>query len=573
MSAVAVALLSGVVAGNLFPVPQGMEPNVGFWLRVYTEWPTNRYAIHDDQRLDVVYDVIEATDGRSTTVRNAKSEVEAALARLDEKRPGSESGLTGIDLKVHRALAGLARDPQRFARARGHVRHQKGQRDRFAEALRTSGRYRGQIEQVLEEHGVPRELIALVFVESMWQLGARSYSGATGFWQFMHATGREYLNINDVVDERRDPIIASYAAASYLRSAIKRLEVWPVAITSYNYGMNGMARAVESVGTHDLAAIFRSYRSGSLGFAAKNYYTEFLAALRVWKNPKRYFPDVNPGRPWRYDVVRLPAPTTATALVKAGVVSDADLKQLNPALSREALAGRVKLPQGMSLRIARGGDRVFAQRFARIPAAQRRVVRGSDKVHTVKPGDNITRIARRYKVTTGQVLSANNLRRDQSIHPGMQLRIPPRSVSTTQLPEARGIKVAALPPVVATPEPVAAAPEPTTAAPEPVAVAVQDKPPAAPRGSVDASPRARKPDRSRRPVVKRMRQGSRRIVVVAGPASAGEEFLPRQLEAMVAVDVVSGRWPLPPVDTTTGLPRAHNPAGPRQSAALLQPGP
>ncbi|MBN2358172.1 MAG: lytic transglycosylase domain-containing protein, partial [Deltaproteobacteria bacterium] len=301
-----------------------MDANVRFWLRVYTEWPTNRYAIHDDERLEIVYRVVAANSGHEASVKRAKAEIEAALARLDQKRPASERGLTGADLEVFRALAGSA-DPRRFARARGHVRHQKGQRDRMAEALRESGRYRQQMEAIFDEYRLPRELLAIAFVESMFNLQARSWSGALGIWQFLKGTGREYMNLNAVVDERRDPLVSTHAAANYLRASHKRLGAWPVAITSYNYGNNGMARAVQACGTTDLPTIFRCYRKGSMGFAAKNYYTEFLAALQVLRRPEAFFSEVTPRSRWRYDLIRLPAAVAATELVRTRAISASDL--------------------------------------------------------------------------------------------------------------------------------------------------------------------------------------------------------------------------------------------------------
>ena len=366
LTAALLLVLANPAAPADFPTPTDLQANVGFWLRVYGEWPTNRYAIHDDQRLDVVYQVIAATDGRSDVVKNAKANVEQTLADLDARRPSTEAGLQGLQLQVYRAWASVSHDPARFAHARGHVRHQKGQRDRFEQALRDSGRYRTHIEAILKEHGLPPELLAVVFVESMFATHARSYSGATGIWQFMRATGREYLNINSVVDERRDPILATYAASQYLRSAYRRLGHWPLAITSYNYGMNGMARAAKATGSNDLARIFASYRSGTMGFAAKNYYTEFVAALTIWREPGRYFPHVKPRPPWRYEVVQIPASTTASALIRAGALDKKYLDNYNPALTREALSGRVALPAGLTLRVPPGHSGRFNQSLSRM---------------------------------------------------------------------------------------------------------------------------------------------------------------------------------------------------------------
>ena len=88
-----------------------------------------------------------------------------------------------------------------------------------------------------------------------------------------------YELINAVVDERKDPVLSTLAAARYLHNSKQRLGSWGAAITAYNYGTNGMERAVHRLGTSDLETILREHTSKSFGFAAKNYYAEFLASL------------------------------------------------------------------------------------------------------------------------------------------------------------------------------------------------------------------------------------------------------------------------------------------------------
>lgn len=511
-----------------FPTPRGMEGNVRFWLRVYTEWPTNRYAIHDDEQLDIVYRVVAANSGREARVKQAKAEVEAALARLDKTRPTTDQGLTGADLEVFRALAGST-DAGRFARARGHVRHQKGQRDRMAEALRESGRYREQIDGVFDEFGLPRELMAIAFVESMFNLGARSWSGALGIWQFLKGTGREYMNLNAVVDERRDPIVSTYAAANYLRSTYKRLGAWPVAITSYNYGNNGMARAVQACGTTDLPTIFRCYRKGGMGFAAQNYYTEFLAALQVMRQPAKFFPEVTARPRWRYDVIRLPATVSASELVQAQAIDASELAAFNPALTREALAGQVKLPYGMALRVPPGRGPAAIAAFANISGLKPGNV-AAGKTHLVGRGDTIFGLAQRYGISPGELVAANHLPPYHKLVPGVQLAIPAKHAGTTLLPEARALAIPTLPGY--TGPAIAVRPKPTAVEPVVARAPREDKPPL--------------------PSVHSLRIPGGRAILVAGPPIAIPDLAGRELAAELAVDVVTGSPPLPEIDVVTG---------------------
>lgn len=541
-----------------FPLPAALAANGHFWLRVYSEWSTGDYAIHDDRQLDVVYSIVKANDGRSPVVKQAKAEVEAALRRLNKQHPKKADALSGIDRQVFQAWAAHKKDPGRFARGMGHVRHQKGQRDRFALALVEAGRLRGHIETILSAHNVPPELLALVFVESMFKPHARSYSGAVGLWQFMPYTGREYLNINGLVDERRDPIVASYAAASYLRSAYKRLGSWPVAITSYNYGMNGMARAVKAVGRSNISSIVQKYRGGRLGFAAKNYYTEFWAALEIWKNPKKYFPKVKAGKSWRYDLLRVPQGLRLNKLVQSGVVSSKRLAALNPALSQKALTGRTALPHGFALRLPKGASAAAKKAIAKMPGLGRSAASAKVRSYKVRRGDSLIGIARRHGLNTGQLLAANGLDFHATIYPGQNLRIPAKTSGFTLLPEARGLAVLG--------------PTPGTAPSEAVAVAKAATPTAANPTAVTAQPRQSRPSARQkkhrhkahkaiaalppRPRVYRFRRGKKRYLVLAGPAVKDLNPVPRRSDTALlisAVDLVNAAAQLPKIDLLVGF--------------------
>jgi len=417
-----------------FPLPRAIAPSTRFWVRIFTEWGDGEYAIHDAVNPSVVYRVVKAGHGRAPAVKRAKKKIERSLRRLAKRRPRSARGLRGVDREVFKAWSG-SRDPRRFTRARGQVRAQRGQADRFAAALHESGRYRAEIEATLEERGVPRELIAIAFIESMFQLGVRSHAGAMGAWQFMPATGREYLNINPVVDERRDPIIATQAAAGYLRTAHKRLRSWPLAITSYNYGMGGMAKAVRKARTRDLDKILRRYKGKRIGFAVKNYYAEFVAALHVIERAEICFPDTEPAPAWEYEVVRLPRALSTKQLVEAEALSQRVLADLNPALSSAALASKVRLPRRMTLRVPLGMGTHFNDALFIAGHGRDRERRAKRRVHVVRNGDNVTRIAQAHGVAVGAVLAANNLTWDSPIYPNMRLAIPEQGSGTTVLSE------------------------------------------------------------------------------------------------------------------------------------------
>ena len=138
------------------------------------------------------------------------------------------------------------------------------------------------MQHVLVEEGVPSEIAALPFVESMFNTGARSYAGAAGIWQLMPATARGLgLKVSRADDERTDVLKATRAAAKMLRKNYQILGTWPLAITAYNHGPNGMRRAVTLVGSTDLVYLIDNYEKSTWGFASKNFYAEFVAATTV----------------------------------------------------------------------------------------------------------------------------------------------------------------------------------------------------------------------------------------------------------------------------------------------------
>jgi membrane-bound lytic murein transglycosylase D len=147
------------------------------------------------------------------------------------------------------------------------------------------------MERIFRAEGLPLELTRLPLVESCFDVEAYSKVGAAGIWQFMPATGRLYaMDVNDSVDERRDPIASTRAAARFLRHNYEALEdSWPLAITAYNHGPAGIRRAISATGTTDIGVIVGRYDGPAFGFASRNFYAEFLAALDVDRHREAWF--------------------------------------------------------------------------------------------------------------------------------------------------------------------------------------------------------------------------------------------------------------------------------------------
>jgi membrane-bound lytic murein transglycosylase D len=209
------------------------------------------------------------------------------------------------------------------------------------------------MEQIfVSEYGLPKELTRLPFIESSFDYTAYSSVGAAGIWQFMPRTARSHhLRVGAQIDERRDPIKATRAAAEYLRSAYRSLGSWPLAITSYNHGVGGVRSKVSKAGTDDLAEIIEHPTERYFGFASSNFYPEFLAALEIFDDHKRYFPEIVVEPPLRVVSYPLRSAMSAAYVARQLGMPIEELREANYAILEPVWLGRAKIPAGYTLRV------------------------------------------------------------------------------------------------------------------------------------------------------------------------------------------------------------------------------
>ena len=194
--------------------------------------------------------------------QEAKSCREKVTAALQNIASQPESTWTKNEMEIRELFK--AAPPEAMDGAIDRVRFQQGQKERFIEGLQRSGMYLDTIRAILQQYGIPPRLAYLPHVESSFNTEAYSKVGAAGLWQFMRGTGRLYgMQIDYSIDERRDPVTATIAAAKYLSSSYQEFKSWPLAITSYNHGVYGVKRAVNQTGSKDLAVIIQKYSSRS----------------------------------------------------------------------------------------------------------------------------------------------------------------------------------------------------------------------------------------------------------------------------------------------------------------------
>jgi len=359
--------VAGPVLGatDAFPRPPELEPAVHFWVRVYTEIDTDSGFLHDDEDLSVVYETLHFAPSASPRARErivdeARDRYVAALRRI----AAATGPLSAEDQRI-RDLWGDKATPARLHEATDHVRFQLGQADRFRAGLRRSGQWEAHIAETLANLGLPPELAVLPHVESSFNPAAHSKAGAAGLWQFMRSTGRRFMRIDSTVDDRLDPFRSTEAAGQLLAYNFRLLGTWPLALTAYNHGAAGMRRAVETLGTEDIAQIVRNYHSPSFGFASRNFYASFLAALQVDKDPDKYFGAIARAPEARFEEVALPARVSVSTLERALRIDGETLRGLNPALRAVCWRGGRPVPKGYRLRLPLGDTKWSAELIAK----------------------------------------------------------------------------------------------------------------------------------------------------------------------------------------------------------------
>src|SRR6185312_11129738 len=338
-----------------FPRPPDLERDVQFWIRVYTQIDTNSGFLHDENNLSVVYEALHFSP--NTSPREREREVNAARERIvaSLKRIAT-SGPQNVEDERIRKLWGDEGTPIRLLEATNHIRFQLGQSDRFREGLERSGKWEAHIAETLANLGLPPELAVLPHVESSFNPAAHSKVGAAGLWQFMRSTGRRYMRIDSTIDDRLDPFRSTEAAAQLLEYNYRLLGSWPLAITAWNHGAAGVRRAVETLGTDNIATIVRHYTSPSFGFASRNFYVSFLAALEIDRNPEKYFGHLRRDPEVHFQEVALPIRASTQTLERALDIDASTLRALNPALRPVCWRGRRPVPKGYHLRLPVGGE-------------------------------------------------------------------------------------------------------------------------------------------------------------------------------------------------------------------------
>ena len=425
-----------------FACPASLLPRVSFWIEVFSRWDTNTAIFHDKENPNRVYSTINRSDGcrhsrRGDSVDRERKRLKKALLSTASKISAGKA-LTSSQHQLESLF--IDQPVSEIKKAAGRVRCQSGNQDRMREALMHFQLYRPTILDALESQNLTPELQYLPFVESAFNPEALSHVGAAGLWQIMPETGRKLgLTVNSVVDERYDPKRATYAAALYFRNSVDDLsesafengypvvakELNPFVITSYNYGVRGMQRAIKQVGLN-YERLLREYKSPNFQTAVKNFYASFLAARHVAKNSETFFGVLQPApadHSYAHNIVDLPRATSAKRISKELQIDTDRLDDLNPALKKIIWRDKALIPKNFKLRLPyrdAGWDQAISD-LQKLPAE---FEKPGYLWHRVRRGQTACGIAEKYRASCRGLFRLNRLSKRGTIYAGQRLKVP-----------------------------------------------------------------------------------------------------------------------------------------------------
>jgi membrane-bound lytic murein transglycosylase D len=289
-------------------------------------------------------------------------------------------------------------------------------RKNFERGLARSTRYLPLMQEIFRDEGLPEQLVYLALIESNFSPYAYSRSKAVGPWQFMAGTGRKFgLRIDWWIDDRRDPVKSTQAAAQYLKYLYEMFGSWDLALAGYNAGEGTIERCVRR---RENENFWELCEHRGLKRETKDFVPKFLAATRIAMDPEEYgFMAVPFEEPWQFDVVSISDPLDLETIARLVDATEEEIRELNPQLRRWSSPPG---PSQAELRVPKGTGKFFTAGLAKLPPSKRAKV----KEHTVKRGESLWVLARRYGSRVDLIQRFNRLSSASRIREGLTLMIP-----------------------------------------------------------------------------------------------------------------------------------------------------
>ena len=300
----------------------------------------------------------------------------------------------------------------------------------FQYSYKRSGRYRQKIVQALKEAGLPEELSWLPLIESGYKANALSRARALGLWQFIPSTGYKFgLKRNLYIDERLDPEKSTHAAIAYLKELHQIFGDWATVLAAYNCGEGRVLRVIRNQNVNYLDNFWDLYQR--LPLETARYVPRFLATLHIIKNPQKFgLEDVAPDAPYEFETVSIKKQIRLKDIAKKINVNAKTLQMLNPELRRSLLPPEkydLKVPVGTSSALLAELDKISVYQPPRMGYVY----------HQIRPGETLSTIARRYRVSMRSLVLANSITRKHLIVAGKKLKIPHKGYKIQQIIETK----------------------------------------------------------------------------------------------------------------------------------------
>lgn len=280
---------------------------VKFWFAIYTQYTSYATVIHDKKRLNIIYEVVDFTELKDSFINifskssiqnkitlSRVKEIKAALVDLAKNKNKSKEAKKILDLFKQRAIS-IPRNRKKkkafFLDLADNIRIQTGQKDNINQGLKNISPFRKTITSYFKIFNAPIELLSIPFLESSFNTKAKSKVGANGVWQFMPYIGKHFVKIDKDQDGRINPILSSLAALHLLKQNFKITKRWDLSVTAYNSGTKHILKARRKLkkSKMTLEDMLRHYDHPHVGFASKNFYSEFIALVYALTYREKFY--------------------------------------------------------------------------------------------------------------------------------------------------------------------------------------------------------------------------------------------------------------------------------------------